>query len=416
MVHPYLRRRQGKEPVVYPSEALKQVLGRTWGVPIFQEQVMQIAIVAAGFTPGEADQVRRSMAAWQRKGGLEHFHDKLVGGMKARGYQPEFAEQIYQQVLGFGSYGFPESHAASFALLAYSSAWLKCHQPAAFCAALINSQPMGFYAPAQLVADARRAGVAMRPVDVTVSGWDCTLEIDPDSEPELRFGLRMISGMREEEALRIVAARTQQPFQSLDDLTHRASLNSRALKSLADADALSQLSGHRHQSRWTALGIERLPGLLAGTSAKETPLPLPVPREGQDIIADYRSVGLTLRRHPLEVLRPRLNQLKVSCAADLSHIKSGRLISVAGIVTHRQRPQTASGVLFVSLEDETGIANLIIWPKIQEQQRAAVLGSTLMVVKGELQVEESVIHIIARQVWDYSPWLGGMEMVAREFR
>jgi error-prone DNA polymerase len=416
MVHPYLRRRQGLEPVEYPSEALRKVLERTLGVPLFQEQVMQIAMVAAGFSPGEADQVRRSMAAWKRHGGLEHFHDRLMQGMAERGYPREFADRIYQQVLGFGSYGFPESHAASFALLTYVSCWLKCHHPAAFLAGLLNSQPMGFYAPAQLVNEARRAGVALRPADVLFSDWDCTLERDRVRGPVVRLGLRMISKLPEAEARRIVELRkTGVELAGLDDLAHRAGLTRRALNALADAGALRGIEGHRHAARWAATGVQPLPGLLAGAAAREEPPALPEPAEGQEILADYRSLGLTLGRHPLALLRERLARQRILAAADLRAVPAGARVKVAGIVTHRQRPETASGVVFATLEDETGTANLIIWPKVMERQLDAVLGASLMLVEGELQSEQGVIHVIARDIRDCSGWLGGLRAPSRDF-
>ena len=332
MVHPYLKRRQGLEPVTYPSAAVKSVLERTLGVPIFQEQVMQLAIVAAGFTPGEADQLRRSMAAWRSKGGLEKFEQRLIDGMGARGLSGTFARQIYQQILGFGEYGFPESHSASFSLLVYVSSWLKRYEPAAFCGALLNSQPMGFYAPAQLVQDARRHGVEVRNVDVTVSEWDCTLEekLGSDSiycenrrsiadihdkssltlnSPALRLGLRMIGGLKEEsgEAHRR-GARASRPFAHVADLAHRAQLDRRDLTALAAAGALAALAGHRHAAVWEVAGVEKLPPILAGagTTFAETPPALPAPTEGQDIVADYRALGLTLGRHPLALLRRQL--------------------------------------------------------------------------------------------------------------
>jgi error-prone DNA polymerase len=415
MVHPYLRRRQGLEEIDYPSPELKAVLGRTYGVPLFQEQVMQIAMVAAGFSAGEADHVRRSMAAWQRRGGLDHFRDKLIGGMLERGYTPDFAQRIYEQVLGFGSYGFPESHAASFALLAYVSSWLRCHEPAAFCAGLLNSWPMGFYAPAQLIADARRNGVEFRSADVTISDWDCTLEFDEQRHAFVRLGLRMISGLAEAQAMAIVNGRNTQSFNNVTDLAHRANLNRRSLHLLARAGALQTLSGSRPSARWEALGVQRLPGLLAGHSATESRLTLNAPSEGKETVEDYRSLGFTLGRHPLALLRPRLDQLRVRRAKDLPTIPNGTFILVAGIVTHRQRPETAGGVIFVSLEDDTGMSNLIIWPKILEAQRSAVLGSKLMIVFGELQNEQGVIHIVARQVKDYSRWLGELSTTSRDF-
>ena len=415
MVHPYLRRRQGREKVEYPSEALKQVLARTLGVPLFQEQVMQIAIVAAGFSPGEADQVRRSMAAWQRRGGLEHFRERLLGGMRARGYADAFAEQIYQQVLGFGAYGFPESHSASFALLVYCSAWLKRHEPAAFCAGLLNAQPMGFYAPAQLIADARRAGVAFRPVDAQRSDWDCTLEPGAGGAPAVRLGLRMVRGLPEAEARRLLTARQTSAFISLEDLAARAGLSRRALNALADAGALTGLAGDRHRARWEALGTEKPTALLAGHAGREGTLALPLPSVGQEVTADYGALGFSLRAHPLALLRRRLQRLGALRAADLARVPNGRRVTVAGLVTHRQRPATASGVMFVSLEDETGISNLIVWPSVQDAQRQALLGSRLIVVSGELQSAEGVIHVVAERLRDCSGWLGALRTPARDF-
>ena len=423
MVHPYLRRRQGLEEVNYPSEALRKVLERTLGVPLFQEQVMQIAMVAAGFSPGEADQVRRSMAAWKRHGGLEHFHDRLMQGMAERGYPQDFADRIYQQVLGFGSYGFPESHAASFALLTYVSCWLKCHEPAAYLAGLLNAQPMGFYAPAQLINEARRAGVRLRPADVLHSDWDCTLEPEQPvgaasaaTVPAVRLGLRMISKLPKAEAQRIVELRKAGiAFADLNDLAHRARLTRRALDALADAGAVRGLAGHRHGARWAANGVQALPGLLAGAAPRENVIALPEPAEGQEILADYRSLGLTLGRHPLALLRERLTRKHILAASELRAIPSGRRVKVAGIVTHRQRPETASGVVFATLEDETGTANLIIWPKVMERQLEAVLGVNLMLVEGELQSEQGVIHVIASEIRDCSSWLGGLRAPSRDF-
>ncbi len=426
MVHPYLRRRQGLEAAEYPSEALKKVLERTLGVPLFQEQVMQIAIVAAGFSPGEADQVRRSMAAWKRHGGLEHFHDRLMQGMAERGYPRDFADRIYRQILGFGSYGFPESHAASFALLTYVSCWLKCHQPAAFLAGLLNAQPMGFYAPAQLVNEARRAGVTLLPADVLFSDWDCTLEKSPLSPqsgerdrvrgPVVRLGLRMVAKLPEPEAQRIVDLRKAgATFADLNELAHRAKLTRRALNALADSGALRGLAGHRHGARWAANGVQPLTGLLAGAAASEKPVELPAPGEGQEIVADYRALGLTLGQHPLALLRGRLARQHILAASQLRAVPSGQRVKVAGLVTHRQRPATASGVVFATLEDETGTANLIIWPKVMERQLEAVLGASLMLVEGELQSEQGVIHVIARDIRDCSGWLGGLRAPSRDF-
>jgi error-prone DNA polymerase len=415
MVHPYLRRREGAEKVVYPNPELEKVLGRTCGVPLFQEQVMEIAIVAAGFSAGEADLVRRSMAAWQRRGGLEQFRDKLLQGMLARGYTPQFAEQIYQQILGFGSYGFPESHAASFALLAYISAWLRCHEPAAFVAGLLNSWPMGFYAPAQLVNDARRNGVSFRPVDVQTSSWYCTLEREVAGQPVARIGLRLITGLVEKEGYAIVKAREHGLFASVDELAHRATLTRRSLDALAGAGALNSLAEHRRAAHWQAYGVERLPGALAGTSAHEPHIALPRANEAEEIAADYAGLGLSLGRHPLALLRSRLDRLRVHRAADLVHLQNGRRVRVAGIVTHRQRPETASGVIFMSLEDETGISNLIVWPKIQTTQRDALFGARLVIVEGELQSASNVTHVIAEKIRDYTVWLGRLPTESRDF-
>jgi error-prone DNA polymerase len=417
MVHPYLRRRQGLEKVTYPNAALEKILGPTCGVPLFQEQVMEIAMVAAGFSAGEADKVRRSMAAWQRKGGLADYRDKLMAGMLERGYTAQFADQIYNQILGFGSYGFPQSHSASFALLVYTSAWLRRHAPAAFVAGLLNSWPMGFYAPAQLVNDARRNGVVFRPIDVSSSEWDCTLEASPDGMPEVRMGLRMVSGLAQMQGRAIAERRAAAgSYVDVDELAHRADLPRRSLELLARAGALATLAGHRRLAHWGAIGVERLPGGLAGTSAREQPLGFAAPTEGEDIVADYRGMGLTLGRHPLALIRGKLNRLQAYRAADLVKLHSGAKIRVAGIVTHRQRPETASGVIFMSLEDETGTSNLIVWPSVQYSQREAVFGARLMVAQGELQSELGVIHIIAEKIRDYSHWLGRVKVGSRDFR
>jgi error-prone DNA polymerase len=408
MVHPYLRRRQGLDPITYPSEEVKQVLERTLGVPIFQEQVMQLAMVAAGFSPGEADQLRRSMAAWRRKGGLEHFEDRLVHGMLERGYAREFAQAIYKQILGFGEYGFPESHSASFALLVYVSAWLKRHEPAAFCAALLNSQPMGFYAPAQLVQDAQRHGVDVMPVDVVASDWDCTLE-----GRALRLGLRMVSGLSEAAAQRVAAGR---PFESVDDLSQRAALDRRDLSRLAAAGALASLAGHRRQAHWLAAGVERAPGMLRAMQTRETPAALAPPGEGEDIVADYASLGLTLRRHPLALLRARLNRHKLLTAERLRALPHGRVARAAGLVTCRQRPDTASGVIFVTLEDETGCVNVIVWRDLVERQRRELLGARLLGVEGVIERDGEVVHLVARRLFDHDFLLGRLAVSSRNFR
>jgi len=417
MVHPYLQRRESPQSVSYPSEALKAVLERTLGVPIFQEQVMQIAIVAAGFTPGEADGLRRAMAAWKRRGGLTPYRERLLGGMARNGYPPEFAEQIYRQILGFGEYGFPESHAASFALLTYISCWLKCHEPAAFAAALINSQPMGFYAPAQITQELRRNGVTVLPVDATVSEWHCTLERESGGpEPALRLGLCLVRGLAEADGRRIVQQRTERCYGSIDELAARAQLARRAVQSLAAAGALRALSGHRHEAHWRALGVEKLPGLIEGLSAREAAAPLPAPTEGQNILADYRHLGLTTGRHPLALLRPRLARRGFRSSSELQHLPDGSEVRVGGLITHMQQPSTASGVVFASLEDETGIVNIILWPKVFAAQRRCALESSLLVVDGALQRRDRVAHVVARRLHDASRWLTGHTRDSRDFR
>jgi error-prone DNA polymerase len=406
MVHPYLRRRRGEEPVVYPSPAVEKVLSRTLGVPIFQEQVMELAMVAAGFTPGEADRLRRSMAAWRRSGSLTQFEERLKEGMARNGYPPEFAQAIYQQILGFGEYGFPESHSASFALLVYVSSWIKCHHPAAFCAALLNSQPMGFYAPAQLVQDARRHGVEVRPPDVQASEWDCTLEGGAVSPPSLRLGLRMVSGLAEKEGRRIAASR---PYAAVADLE----LDRKNLRALAAAGALESLAGHRRRAHWAAAGAARRAPLDApGTE----PLPqLERPPEGEEIIADYASLGLTLGRHPLALLRDTLEKHGILDARRLDDIPHGRPVQVAGLVTCRQRPDTASGVVFVTLEDETGCMNIVVWRHLVETQRRELLGARLMGVQGVVERDGAVVHVVARRLVDYGTLLGPLSAPSRDF-
>ncbi|NBC14208.1 MAG: DNA polymerase III subunit alpha [Gammaproteobacteria bacterium] len=428
MVHPYLRRRQRLEPVTYPSPAVEAVLGRTLGVPIFQEQVIQVAMVAAGFDAGEADQVRRSMAAWRRRGGLEHIRGRLIDGMVQRGYTREFAEQIYKQILGFGEYGFPESHAASFALLVYVSAWLKHHEPAAFFAALINSQPMGFYAPAQLVREARRQGVEVRAVDVRASHWDCTLEprAPRRGQPALRLGLRLVKGLSQVGAERLVAARTDPGWQNLDELRAQAQLGKRDLKALAGADALAGLAGNRHQACWRVTRQDAAAGTplpqpgaqasLALPPPAEPALPLlPKPTEGRDIVADYASLGLSLRRHPLALLRQRLTDLGLGSARDLEAADPGQQVRTAGLVINRQRPASAKNVTFVTLEDETGQVSLVVWKQLAERQRRILIGARLMGVQGEIQREAGVTHLVAKQLMDYSQLLGGLVITSRDF-
>ncbi|BBA36882.1 DNA polymerase III subunit alpha [Methylocaldum marinum] len=415
MVHPYLARRGGREPVTYPGPDVKKVLERTLGVPIFQEQVMQIAMVAAGFSAGEADQLRRAMAAWHRRGGLEKFENRLIEGMRERGYSAEFAEQIYRQIKGFGEYGFPESHSASFALLVYVSAWLKCHHPAAFTCALLNSQPMGFYAPAQLVQDARRHGVDVRPVDVRYSDHDCTLEGPLPEPPVLRLGLRLVKGLSRQGAESIVAARSEKSFADAADLIARAKLDRRDAEALAAADALHGLVGHRHRAFWDMSARERPTPLFGQPAIEEGEPLLRPPREGENIVADYASTGLTLRRHPLSLLRSRLAARRLLSAEELRTLGHGRFARTAGLVICRQRPLTASGVVFLTLEDETGQTNVIVWPSLVQRQRHIVLQAGLLAVHGAVQEEDGVLHLVARRLEDLNHWLGDLSVPCRDF-
>ena len=422
MVHPYLRRRCGQEPVDYPGEEVRAVLHRTLGVPLFQEQVMQIAIVAAGFTPGEADALRRAMGAWKRTGGLDAFRTRLLTGMHDKGYPDEYAERIYRQMEGFGDYGFPEAHALSFALLVYDSAWLKCYEPAAFTCALLNSQPMGFYAPAQLTREARAHGVEVRPVDATVSCWDSALERRDDGEPALRLGLRLVKSLSQAGAERLIAARAARPFGSVPELASRAGLDRGDLEALAAAGAFATLSGNRHMAFWEVAGAERaLPlAAVAGEAgegagfAEGRPL-LPKPSEGEEICADYASLGLTLGRHPLALLRERLRAAALLPASELAQAAHGATVRTAGIVLMRQRPATASGVTFVTLEDESGQVNVIVWERVGEKQRRALLESQLLEVHGELQHQDGVMHLIARRLIDRTALLGQLTTRSRDF-
>ncbi len=416
MVHPYLKRRSGQEAVVYPSPEVEKVLERTKGVPIFQEQVMQLAIVAADFTPGEADQLRRAMAAWKRKGGLGPFKEKLIGRMTAKGYDPEFSERIFKQIEGFGEYGFPESHAASFALLVYASAWIKCHHPDAFLAALLNSQPMGFYAPPQLVRDAKEHGVVVLPVDVQRSAWETRLEGHAQPLRDVRLGLSRITGFPADVAERLLAARAESPFTGPEDLARRAGLNAHQLALLAQADALKPLSGHRHQAAWAAAGVDtRATAMLSVTRTFEAAAELPPPSAADTVLADYRATGLTLGQHPLALLRAQLAAFKVQPAAVLRSYPNGRLARASGLVTHRQRPETAKGVVFVTLEDETGAVNVIVWPAVVEAQRRALLASTLLTVYGIWQNEGGVQHLVAKTLVDHSALLQGLATKSRNF-
>ena len=429
MVHPYLRNRKLQpHEIDCPAEILP-ALERTKGVPIFQEQVMQIAMLAADFTAGEADQLRRAMAAWKRKGGLGPFQERLVGRMVAKGYAREYADRIFKQIEGFGSYGFPESHAAGFALLAYVSSWIKCHHPDAFLAALLNSQPMGFYAPAQLVRDARAHGVEVRPVDVTVSEVETTLEEGGAragramaSRLPVRLGLNRVGGLSDEGAARIVAARRDgPPFDGVEDLARRAALNAHDLQSLAQADALHSLTGHRHQAAWAVAGVDTRPTpMLRATRVAEAPVALPAPSEAEETQADYQGLGFTLRRHPLTLLRDELARFRVQPAAVLNTYPDGRLARASGLVTHRQRPGTAKGTMFVTLEDDTGIVNAIVWPKVVEAQRRPLLGARLLTLFGRWQCqgegEMMVRHLVVMKAIDHTPLLQGLIARSRDFR
>lgn len=375
---------------------------------------MQLAVVAAGFSPGDADRLRRAMAAWRRRGGLEPFEQRLMEGMRERGYTQEFAGQIYRQILGFGEYGFPESHAASFALLVYVSAWLKCHEPAAFSCALLNSQPMGFYAPMQLVQDARRHGVEVRAVDVNHSTWDCSLERGVDGRPALRLGLRLVSGLSAATAGRIASARERQFF-SVQELRERAGLGSRDLEALAACGALRAIAGHRHRAVWEVAGSEAPLPLLPELRFAEGMALLRAPEEGEDIAADYAQLGLTLGRHPLALLRAGLRRQRMLSAAEIAALAHGSPVCTAGLVITRQRPGSAGGVVFVTLEDETGQVNLIVWERIAVSQRQVLLRAALMGVRGRVQREGEVLHVIAGRLEDHSHLLGDLKSRSRDF-
>ena len=438
MVHPYLKNRSLRDDEIDYPPALRPALQRTKGVPIFQEQVMQIAILAADFTPGEADGLRRSMAAWKRQGGLGHYYDRLVGRMVDKGYEPEFAERIFKQIQGFGEYGFPESHAAGFAQLAYVSCWIKRHHPDAFLAALLNSQPMGFYAPAQLVRDARMHGVEVRAVDVTVSAQQSTLAAAPNVANgadefvgphafgcaplrPVRLGLDRVGGLSADAGKRIVEARAQAAFENVEDLARRALLNAHELQALAQADALQALTGHRHQAAWAVAGIDTRPtAMLRETRVDEALVALPAPTEADDLLADYRTLGLTLKRHPLALLRDELARFRVQPAAVLNTYPDGRLARASGLVTHRQRPGTAKGTMFVTLEDDTGVVNAIVWPAVVESQRKPLLAARLLTLFGRWQRQgegdRSVMHLVVVKAIDHSDLLQGLVSRSRDFK
>ncbi|WP_037155863.1 error-prone DNA polymerase [Rhizobium freirei] len=414
MVHPYLRRREGKEDVIYPKPELEKVLGKTLGVPLFQEQAMRVAIECAGFSPGEADQLRRAMATFKHTGGVSKFGQKLIAGMVANGYEPEFAEKTFKQLEGFGSYGFPESHAASFALIAYASAWLKCWHPDVFCAALLNAQPMGFYAPAQIVRDARDHGVEVRPVCVNASRWDCTLEpTEDDGRFAVRLGLRMVKGLANTDAAKIVAARADDPFPSVDDLWRRAGVPAASLVELAEADAFQpSLRLARREALWAikALRDEPLPLFAAASEREKATVPeldepavdLRPMTSGGEVVEDYGHVGLTLRSHPIAFLRADLAKRRIATCREAMQSRDGKWLEAAGLVLVRQRPGSAKGVMFITIEDESGIANLVVWVKTFEKYRRAVLGAGMLGVYGRIQREGEVAHLVAHRITDLS--------------
>ncbi len=434
MVHPYLRRRAGDEPVTYATEAIREVLHKTLGVPIFQEQAMRMAVVAAGFTPGEADQLRRAMGAWRRPGIIDTFRHKLVCGMLERGLDASFAEQLFHQIRGFGEYGFPESHAASFALLVYVSAWIKHHHPAIFAAAIINSQPMGFYAPAQLVRNAREHDVEVLPADVNASDWDCTIEAPSRGMPSstkrdrpqfaLRLGLRLIRGFSQRHARQIVAARSDGPFLSQADFAQRTSCSRAVITHLAKADALASLGRDRRQSLWEALAQDETPNqrpLFAGLEpADEAPVTLPQIDDLSSVFADYETVGLSLRAHPIEFYRERLAELHVCSAADLQTLPNDHSVCVAGMVLMRQRPSTAKGITFVTLEDETGVINLVVHQRTWQQYYTVARRCPAWVAFGRLEAKHSVIHVVTQRLVDFAKFTGRdaarLTIKSRDFR
>ncbi|WP_249196917.1 error-prone DNA polymerase [Gluconobacter cerinus] len=427
MVHPYLRRREKLEPVTYPSETLRGILGKTLGVPLFQEQAMQVAIHCAGFTPGEADQLRRAMATFKMTGGVSPFRDKLVNGMLANGYEQDFAEQTFSQLEGFGSYGFPESHAASFALIAYASAWMKCHYPDVFCAALLNSQPMGFYAPSQIVQDAQRHGVEVRPICINASRWDCTLERGRNGRhAAVRLGFRMVRGLANGHGAALIAARMPD-YESIDDVWRRADVPVSALECLAEADAFRVFGQMRRAALWSIKGLAdtALPLFEAADRGRNFPLPeviepeitLPLMSERASVHEDYRATGLSLNGHPVAFLREGLRKEGIVRCGDLPYLRDGRRIQLTGLVLMRQRPGTANGTMFVTIEDETGTANLIVWKDVQDKYRRPLLASRLLACKGRLQKEGDVIHVVVLSLEDRTLLLQGSELLkARDFR
>jgi error-prone DNA polymerase len=407
MVHPYLRRREGREAVEFPTPELREVLGKTLGVPLFQEQAMKVAIVCAGFSPGEADQLRRAMATFKMTGGVHKFREKLVNGMIERGYAPDFAERTIKQIEGFGSYGFPESHAASFALIAYASSWMKCHHPEVFACALLNAQPMGFYAPAQIVRDAQQHGVEIRPVCVNNSRWDCTLEPAGQGALAIRLGLRMAKGLASAHGAALVFNRGEQPYISIEDVHRRGQISAAGMERLAEADAFGALHLDRRRALWQvrALADNDLPLFGGGEAIAEPAVHIVAMKPGREVVEDYRSVGLSLRDHPVSFLRDELHARRIIPANELARVRDGRVVEVAGIVLVRQRPGSARGVMFITIEDETGNANLIVWNSVFEQNRRVILSATMIGVRGKLQREGEVTHVIAQDLTDFSALL-----------
>jgi error-prone DNA polymerase len=415
MVHPYLRRRAGLEPVTYPNDEIRAVLEKTLGVPLFQEQAMRLAVVAAGFTPGEADQLRRAMGAWRRPGIIEQFRARLLDGMQAKGLAREFAENVFNQIRGFGEYGFPESHAASFALLVYVSSWLKHYYPAAFTAALINSQPMGFYAPAQLIRDAREHGIEVRPIDVNASGWDCSLE-----NGALRLGMRLVSGLSEAHARTIERSRERGAFGGWDDFARRTRLSRSVVARLAAADAFGSLLLDRRGALWQALAEEKAPRqqpLFASLAPQDEPLAaLPRLPMREEVVADYRASGLSLKAHPISFVREKLDRMGILPCERLATHPANRHVRVAGIVLMRQRPSTAKGITFVTLEDETGAANLIVRQDVWQRFYRAARTAAALVAHGRLQRQGRVIYVLVTKLEDLSEMTRGLESQSRDFR
>ncbi len=415
MVHPYLRRRNGEEPISFPSKDLEDILGRTLGVPLFQEQAMKIAIVAAGFTPSEADELRRSMATFKAQGQVTKFKQKLIDGMTRNGYTPEYAERVFKQIEGFGSYGFPESHAVSFALLVYISAWIKCYYPDVFVTALLNSLPMGFYQPAQLVIDARKHGVVFHPVDVNHSQWDNTLEPREGRYFSVRLGFRQISGVIEEDMLVLVAGRTQ-PYSTVHSLQD-AGLSVTCMEKLADADAFRSLGLDRRQALWEVAALADRPiGLYKGTASEsmfETGIDLPTMGLSEHVVLDYATTSLSLKAHPVQFMRDRLRNLGVISSAELMSRRNGDFVKVAGLVLVRQRPGTSKGVVFITLEDETGQFNLIVWSGVFEEYRKEILGARVLMVQGHLQIEKEVVHVIVGRCHNLNRLLAGLTEESR---